>query len=172
MLDMNGDTERLAGKLRSIETTVRMIKERKDKKKYTDQKFHKILELLAESDGFSKEEIEMLIVANRLSGSIAHGNYSELMDKIDKHFLKQYFPEVQLSRNVVSKTKIDPDSSGEEVLNAIISGEREPATGDSQSDIFEAYIVAKTGGYLRVLEIYTNEVRKILDSKFPSELSS
>jgi len=150
MFNMSGDTEKIAGKFRAIETTVRMIKERKDSKKYNQLEFSKVINLLSEADGFSKKEIEMIMFANKLSGSAAHGNYSQLMDKIDEHIHKRYFPKAVLSREVVSKTKIDPKATGLEVLEAVANGPLEKASGAADADIYEAFLVAKTGGYVQI----------------------
>lgn len=162
---MNGDTEKLAGKLRAIETLVRMIKERKDKVKYTDLKFHKILELINTSDGFSQPEIEMLKAANKISGSIAHGNFSELMDKVDSFIHRQYFSNAVLNRTSVQKTTFDPNATGAQVFDALVNGSRVQATGDRNSDIFESYIVAKMGGYIEMTDNYADEVKNMVESK-------
>lgn len=163
--NMDADTSKLAGGFRSIEAKIRMIKERKDGRKYSSLKYYNILNMLSPSDGFTKEDIDILIATNKVSGSIAHGNYNEAMDKIDKFILPTYFPGTQLSRNGITQTKLPVNGTGEEVLEAILSGERMPVVASHASDIFEAYLVAKVGGYIEVMEILIQTVTEMVDSK-------
>lgn len=168
MIDIDKDIERLAGKFRALETSIRMFKERQDNVKHAEKKFHKILKLLNENDGFTVEEINMLETANKISGSIGHGNFSELMDKMDKYVLKQYFPSAIVSRNTVSRIHIVPESSVEDLVKAITTEIHPVASSDCDADIFEAYLVAKSGGYLHLAEIFADEVHRHFKTKlFP-----
>lgn len=165
MLNMNEDTKRLSGGFRSIEAKIRMIKERSDGKKYANLQYHKVLEKLSRKDGFSQADIDLLVAVNKVSGSMAHGNYAEAMEKIDKFIMKKYFPKDKLSRGGAKKIDLSKLGSKENILDAILNGTRTPVIADAQSDIYEAYVAARADGYIVVMDKLIEETMKLIDSK-------
>ena len=84
---------------------------------------------------------------------------------MDKYILPIYFPNAVLNKNLLRKTKLPANGSGEEILSALLTGAREPVVVSKNSDIYEAYLVAKMGGYLDIMEIFISKVDEMISSK-------
>jgi hypothetical protein len=163
VMTMDTDTQRISGGFRTIETKIRMLKERRDNTKHTDKKFYEVLNLLTTNDGFTTDEIAYLKAVNKVSGSMAHGNYAEAMTKMDESVIPVYFSSFKPRKGKVSKVTFGVKATGDEILDAIFGGKRETVEATPQSDIFEAYLSALAEGYIGIMDQMIKKATDMVD---------